>query len=704
MATTGNGGNTTSFYGLGQPGGDGGPGGQGGNGSIGGAGGGGGAGGPAGASGQSFPPKQPLNAAGTAALTGAQGGDGGHGGNGGYGAGGGAGGAGGNGGGNINTAGLQPTAAYRGLYQRGGEPGARPGGVGGTGGNGGEGGNGGAGGLGGFGGGGGGGGNGGNGGVGTLGGKGGAGSKGFTAASTGGKGGAGGNGGPGGSAAKGGTGGFGGGGGGGGGGGKGGIAAPGGSGGAGGVTGGGAVGPFGAAGAAGVAGDAGKPATGAAGGFGAGAGAGGSGTIGGAGGGGLGAGGDIFIAQGGVLTVDGGLLKGGTVKGGTGGSNHTGAGGAAGAGIFLQGNETITLAAPAGKTLTVSDQISDQTGSGGKGSTAGTGALAITGDGTVKLAAKNNFVGGITIQSGTLDLAVKGAAGSGKIHFDPAQDPTLAFAATAAPTNTITGFVNGDALQIDGFAATGHSYNADTLTLDSTTGPLVLNLPGLTSGQLQFTTAGTTTTIASEAAPCYAAGTAIRTPRGEMPVEALSPGDLVTTIDGAAKPIRWIGHRQVDCRRHPRPEAVWPIRIQAHIFARNCPTTDLFLSPDHAVYVEAVLIPIKHLINGTTIRQHKRASVTYYHIELDQHDVVLAEGLPAETYLDTANRSAFANGGNLVQLHPDFETHMWESFGYAPLMVTGEQVDRVREQLRRQAIILQPSGVSSRSIGASSAS
>jgi hypothetical protein len=441
-------------------------------------------------------------------------------------------------------------------------------------------------------------------------------------------------------------------------------------------------------GASGGTGALGKGGTGGIGGFGAGAGAGGS--AGGGGGGGLGAGGDIFIAQGGVLTVDGGLLKGGTVKSGTGGSSGAGKGGAAGAGIFLQGNETITLAAPAGKTLTVSDQISDQTGSGGTGVNAGTGSLAVTGDGTVKLAAKNDFHGGIKVYSGKLDLAVKGAAGSGKIVFAPEQDPTLEFPATAVPTNTIAGFGKGDAIQVDGFTATGQSYNGTTLTLQSASGVLSLNLPGLTSGQLQVSAAGTGTSILSDALPCFLEGTRLASRTGLVPVEALAVGDLLITVDGTAKPIRWIGRRGLDCRRHPHPETVWPIRILAHAFGDGCPTRDLFLSPDHAVFREGVLIPIKHLLNGTTIRQMPRGKVTYYHVELYQHDVVLAEGLAAETFLDTGNRSAFGNGGRTVQLHADFHPQsedaylMWQTFGYAPLVVVGQEIERVRSLLGAQ--------------------
>ena len=91
------------------------------------------------------------------------------------------------------------------------------------------------------------------------------------------------------------------------------------------------------------------------------------------------------MAQGGTLTVDGGLLSDGTVTGGAGAQN----GGAFGSGIFLQGTETIALSAPGGTTLAVAGVVADQTGSGGTGAQAGAGTLDIDGAGTVKLAAHN---------------------------------------------------------------------------------------------------------------------------------------------------------------------------------------------------------------------------------------------------------------------------------------------------------------------------
>jgi hypothetical protein len=73
--------------------------------------------------------------------------------------------------------------------------------------------------------------------------------------------------------------------------------------------------------------------------------------------------------------------------------------------------------------------------------------------------------------------------------------------------------------------------------------------------------------------------------------------------------------------------------------------------------------------------------VTYYHVELPCHDVILAEGLPTESYLDIDDRSNFDNGGAVVRMHPDFATRVWEAEGCAPLVITGPEFDAVRQML-----------------------
>ncbi len=192
---------------------------------------------------------------------------------------------------------------------------------------------------------------------------------------------------------------------------------------------------------------------------------------------------------------------------------------------------------------------------------------------------------------------------------------------------------------------------------------------------------------AQVALACFATGTRITTPDGAVPVESLSIRQTVTTLLRGEAPIRWIGMRDVDCEAHPQPEKVWPVHIEAGAFGPGLPARDLRLSPDHAVFVEGVLMPIRVLINGGSIRQIPVDRVTYHHIELAEHDVLLAESLPAESFLDTGNRAAFLNGGRVVQMHPDFSALTWDARGCAPLEVTGPRVSAARDRLAQRMLV-----------------
>ncbi|MCX7384149.1 MAG: Hint domain-containing protein, partial [Alphaproteobacteria bacterium] len=171
----------------------------------------------------------------------------------------------------------------------------------------------------------------------------------------------------------------------------------------------------------------------------------------------------------------------------------------------------------------------------------------------------------------------------------------------------------------------------------------------------------------------------------EVAVEALAVGDLVHTAGGQVRVIKWLGHRRLDCTRHPRPADVMPVRVVVGAFGGGLPRRDLYLSPDHAVFIGGVLIPVRYLVNGASIRPEQRDSVTYWHVEFDTHDVLLAEGLPCESYLDTGNRGAFANAPNAVMMHPDFALKVWERESCARLVVDGAELVAARSLLLAQA-------------------
>lgn len=301
-------------------------------------------------------------------------------------------------------------------------------------------------------------------------------------------------------------------------------------------------------------------------------------------------------------------------------------------------------------------------------------------------------------------------SGSSFSSTTPTLGQIVAFAGNFAPSGWA--FANGQLLSIQQnaalFSVIGTTYGGNgttTFALPDLRGRTLVGTG--TNSATNYTLGGvygadtTTLTVAnlpveSASLACFAVGTHIATPAGKVPVEALTIGDRVLSRDGMAHPIVWIGFRRVDCRRHAKPAAVLPVCIAADAFAPGCPSRDLYLSPDHAVWFDGVLIPVKHLVNGRTVRQVTVPNVTYFHVELARHDILLAEDLPVESYLDTGDRSAFANGGAALPLHAEFgpATKLawlrWEAEGCAPLMVVGPSVDRARALLRRRAGMTHP--------------
>lgn len=143
---------------------------------------------------------------------------------------------------------------------------------------------------------------------------------------------------------------------------------------------------------------------------------------------------------------------------------------------------------------------------------------------------------------------------------------------------------------------------------------------------------------------CFLPGTRIATPRGEVQVQELKVGDLVLTQRCESHRITWIGRGEALATRGRR-NAATPVIVRKGALGDNCPNRDLYITKGHALYIDNVLIPAEFLVNHRSIRWDDRAQeVTVYHIELERHDVLLANGAPAESYRDDGNRWLFRNG------------------------------------------------------------
>ena len=188
------------------------------------------------------------------------------------------------------------------------------------------------------------------------------------------------------------------------------------------------------------------------------------------------------------------------------------------------------------------------------------------------------------------------------------------------------------------------------------------------------------TLLTGAAVACFAQGTRIDTPDGEIPIEHLRPGDKVISAFGGAVEIVWLGHRHVIAAAHATPADVWPIRIHAHALAAGVPLRDVLLSPEHAVHVNHHLVPARLLVNGASIVQEPVAAITYWHVELPQHDVIFANGLPAESYLDTGNRRAAFNTG-APPPEEDANT-IWQSRACLPQLRAGPRLAAIRALLQ----------------------
>ena len=217
-----------------------------------------------------------------------------------------------------------------------------------------------------------------------------------------------------------------------------------------------------------------------------------------------------------------------------------------------------------------------------------------------------------------------------------------------------------------GFAAVaneagGGMLNAGTITLlTSQTGQfsetLTLSAFGTNASGYVGALQTELLTVSGTVVACFVAGTRIATPDGDRPVESLAIGDPVTTAEGGIAALRWIGRRSYNGRMLAGRDELLPVRIRAGALGGRLPRRDLLVSPKHAMALDGLLIPAFVLVNGTSIvRERGMPRVDYLHLELERHDIILAEGAPTETFVDEDSRLLFHNASEFAELYPDAE-------------------------------------------------
>ena len=176
----------------------------------------------------------------------------------------------------------------------------------------------------------------------------------------------------------------------------------------------------------------------------------------------------------------------------------------------------------------------------------------------------------------------------------------------------------------------------------------------------------------------------IQTQRGQTQVEHLKIGDMVMTMSGVARPIKWIGRRSYGGRFIMGQKEILPICIRAGALDDNVPERDLWISPHHAMYLDGALIEAQDLVNGVSIVQAEHVEkVEYFHIELDSHDVIIAEGALSESFVDDDDRLIFHNAHEYRTLYPD--AAIGPAQYCAPRVEDGYEVEVVRQRIALRA-------------------
>lgn len=261
-----------------------------------------------------------------------------------------------------------------------------------------------------------------------------------------------------------------------------------------------------------------------------------------------------------------------------------------------------------------------------------------------------------TANGSSLDITVTAQMLDDTIDVDDA----VTVSDVSAIVNAPTGINGGDTVYYygSGTAGSNFGYFFGTSPMLPASGSFIFATDGGfaadTRDALRAFAADTTTiTLGMGEALCFAAGTQISTPCGDVMVEDLKIGDVVLTTSGAEVPVKRIGRQTISKLRHG--PARQPVRIRAGALGPGVPQADLVVTADHGMLIDGYVINASALVNNDTIdyvpTDELEDSFTVYHVETEFHDVILANGAPAETFIDVAGREAFDNYQEYLDLY-----------------------------------------------------
>lgn len=189
---------------------------------------------------------------------------------------------------------------------------------------------------------------------------------------------------------------------------------------------------------------------------------------------------------------------------------------------------------------------------------------------------------------------------------------------------------------------------------------------------------------------CFARGSRILTPQGERPVETLAAGSMVVCGDGLQRPVRWAGSRQLGAAELAQRPELNPVRLRKDALGTDAPARDLLLSPQHRVLLRdwraemlfgepAVFVPAVSLVNDETIRQERAPEgVEYFHLLLDGHQTVFADGLECETLMPAEMATGALDGAARAEICAIFPDLAADLSRFGPLCHTAAKPAEAR--------------------------